>query len=59
LFTCEVGSIANIGGVTTAPMIAGVHNPVLIPVGVLMGLLGNIIGTYCALMVTQILHMLA
>ncbi|WP_131006225.1 DUF819 domain-containing protein [Clostridioides difficile] len=59
LFTCEVGSIANIGGVTTAPMIAGVHNPVLIPVGVLIGLLGNIIGTYCALMVTQILHMLA
>ncbi|WP_265324346.1 DUF819 family protein [Clostridioides difficile] len=51
--------MANIGGVTTAPMIAGVHNPVLIPVGVLMGLLGNIIGTYCALMVTQILHMLS
>lgn len=49
LFTCEVGSIANIGGVTTAPMIAGVHNPVLIPVGVLMGLLGNIIGTYVLL----------
>nr|WP_236875338.1 DUF819 family protein [Clostridioides difficile] len=34
LFTCEVGSIANIVGVITVPLIAGVQHTVLIPVGV-------------------------
>lgn len=55
LFACELGSIANVGGVTSAPIFAGVYNPALIPVGVLMGLLGNVIGTYVALMLSQIL----
>lgn len=55
LFACELGSIANVGGVTSSPIFAGVYNPALIPVGVLMGLLGNVIGTYVALMVSQIL----
>lgn len=55
LFACELGSIANVGGVTSAPIFAGVYNPALIPIGVLMGLFGNIIGTYVALMLSQIL----
>ena len=55
LFACELGSIANVGGVTSAPIFAGVYNPELIPVGVLMGLLGNVIGTYVAIMLSQIL----
>lgn len=55
LFACELGSIANVGGVTSAPIFAGVYNPALIPVGVLMGLLGNVIGTYVALVISQIL----
>ena len=55
LFACELGSIANVGGVTSAPIFAGVYNPSLIPVGVLMGLLGNVIGTYIALTLSQIL----
>ncbi|MGL5347904.1 MAG: DUF819 domain-containing protein [Peptostreptococcaceae bacterium] len=59
LFACELGSIANVGGVTSAPIFAGCYNPALIPVGVLMGLLGNVIGTYVALTVSQILLMLS
>ncbi len=58
LFACELGSIANVGGVTSAPIFAGVYNPSLIPVGVLMGLLGNVIGTYIALTLSQILLLL-
>ena len=58
LFACELGSIANVGGVTSAPIFAGVYNPSLIPVGVLMGLLGNVIGTYVALTLSQILFIL-
>ncbi|CEP39037.1 DUF819 family protein [Paraclostridium sordellii] len=59
LFACELGSIANVGGVTSAPIFAGVYNPTLIPVGVLMGLLGNVIGTYVALSLSQVLLMLS
>lgn len=58
LFTCEVASVANIGGVSSTPIVAGAHNPALIPIGVLMGLLGNVIGTYGALIVAQILAIL-
>lgn len=59
LFACELGSIANVGGVSSAPIFAGVYNPALIPIGVLMGLLGNIIGTYVALLISQILLVLS
>ena len=58
LFACELASIANVGGVTSAPIFAGVYNPSLIPVGVLMGLLGNVIGTYVALTLSEILFLL-
>lgn len=59
LFACELGSIANVGGVTSAPIFAGVYDSSLIPVGVLMGLFGNVIGTYVALMISQILLVLS
>lgn len=58
LFACELGSMANVGGVTSAPIFAGCYNSALIPVGALMGLLGNVIGTYVAITVSQILFML-
>ena len=36
LFTCGVASLANIGGVASAPILAAAYSRVLIPVGVLM-----------------------
>jgi uncharacterized membrane protein len=39
-------SQANIGGTASAPVVAGVYQPGLAPVGLLLAVLGNIIGTY-------------
>ena len=45
IFTCAVASLANVGGTATAPVLAGAYSSALVPVGILMALLGNIIGT--------------
>jgi len=57
LFTCGVASLANIGGVASAPILAGAHSQALVPVGVLMALLGYICGTYFALLTGQIMSL--
>jgi len=36
LFFVAVGSMANVGGAASAPVVAGIYNPALAPVGVLM-----------------------
>ncbi len=59
LFTCGVASLANIGGVASAPILAALYSRALIPVGVLMAMLGYVIGTGCALLVANILRSLA
>lgn len=48
-FFVAVGSQAAIGGVASAPVVAGAFQPSLAPVGVLLAILGYAIGTYCAL----------
>ena len=48
-FFVAVGSQANIGGPATASMVAGAFNPHLASVGVLLGVLSNVIGNYCGL----------
>ena len=58
LFTCGVASLANIGGVASAPILAAAYNEALIPVGVLMALMGYVIGTGGGLIVGKILSML-
>jgi len=58
LFTLGIASLSNIGGMASAPMLAGYYNRALIPVGVIMALLGSLIGTYAGLVVAQILSML-
>jgi len=58
LFTCGVASLANIGGVASAPILAGAHSQALVPVGVLMALLGYICGSYFALLAGQIMSIL-
>lgn len=57
LFTCGIASLANIGGVASAPILAASYSRALIPVGVLMALLGYIIGTAGGLLVGKILSM--
>jgi uncharacterized membrane protein len=58
LFTCGVASLANIGGVASAPILAAAYNEALIPIGVLMAMMGYVIGTGGGLLVGKILSLL-
>jgi uncharacterized membrane protein len=58
LFTCAVASLANIGGVASAPILAAAYSKALIPVGVLMAMLGYIVGTGGGLLVGKLLSLL-
>ena len=55
LFTMGIASLANIGGVASAPILAGAFNRVLIPVGILMAVLGSLLGTYFGILTSYIL----
>ena len=59
LFSLGVASLANIGGVASAPILAGAYNKALIPIGVLMAMMGYIVGTFMGLGVSQILKFIA
>ncbi len=59
LFFLAVGSQANIGGVASAPVVASVFHPSLAVVGVLLGVLGYVLGTYAGLLCAAVLRMLA
>ncbi|MRG88123.1 DUF819 family protein [Salinibacillus xinjiangensis] len=58
LFFVAVGSQGNIGGTSSAPIVASVFQPALAPVGLLMGILGNIVGTYAALLCGKLAQMI-
>lgn len=55
LFTLGIASLANIGGMASAPMLAGAYSRTLIPVGVIMALIGSFLGTYFGMLVGKIL----
>lgn len=59
LFSLGVASLANIGGIASAPILASAYSRALIPIGVLMAMLGYIIGTFGGLMVGKILQSIA
>lgn len=59
LFALGVASLANIGGVASAPILASAYSKALIPIGVLMAMMGYIIGTFGGLMVGKVLEMIA
>ena len=59
LFSLGVASLANIGGVASAPILAGAYNKALIPIGVLMAMMGYIVGTFMGLGVSQVLKIIA
>jgi uncharacterized membrane protein len=56
LFSLGVASLANIGGVASAPILASAYSKALIPIGVLMAMMGYILGTFGGLMVGNILE---
>ena len=59
LFSLGVASLANIGGVASAPILASAYSKALIPIGVLMAMMGYILGTFGGLMVGKILELIA
>ena len=55
LFSISVASLANIGGVASAPILAATYDKKLVSVGVLMAIMGYLIGTFGGLFVGEIL----
>ena len=51
LFLVATGSMANIGGTASAPVVAAAFHPSLAPVGLLMAILGGILGTPVGLLI--------
>jgi len=56
LYLVAASSQANIGGVASAPMVAAVYQPSLAPVGLLLAVFGNILGTYLGIITGQLCH---
>ena len=59
LFSLGVASLANIGGVASAPILASAYSKALIPIGVLMAMMGYILGTFGGLMIGKVLEILS
>ena len=56
LFFVATGSMANVGGAASAPIVAGVYVPSLAPVGLLMGVAGYILGVYVTIFCAEVLE---
>lgn len=59
VFLFATGSMGNVGGVISTPVVAGVFQPALAAVGVLMGVLGNLVGTPLGLLCAQLMAWVA
>jgi uncharacterized membrane protein len=59
LFFFATGSMANIGGAASAPIVAGVYHPAMAPVGLLMAVGGYVLGIYGGLLCAWALGALA
>lgn len=59
MFFVATGSMSNIGGAASAPVVAGVYLPAMAPVGLLMAVGGYILGIYAALGCAWILGQMA
>ncbi len=55
MFLIATSSQANIGGVVSAPIVASVYARGMAPVGLLMGVLGNILGLYFGFLTAQLM----
>lgn len=58
-FFIGVGSMANIGGAASAPVVASAFHPSLAPVGVLLAVLGYALGTYGGWLTGQLMRLVA
>ncbi len=54
-FFVATGSMANIGGAASAPVVAGVYHRAMAPIGLLMAVLGYILGIYAAILCAWLL----
>jgi uncharacterized membrane protein len=59
LFFIATGSMANVGGPVSAPIVAGVYHPAMAPVGLLMAIVGYVLGIYAGLGTAWLLAMVA
>ena len=50
-------SQACVGGTASAPVVAGIYQPQLAPVGLLLAVLGNILGTFLGLCTSHLCHL--
>ena len=57
LFFVATGSMANIGGAASAPVVAGVYHRAMAPIGLLMAVVGYILGIYAATVCAWLLGM--
>jgi len=57
--TCGMASLANIGGVASAPLYAAVQSPALAPAGIVLALAGYLLGTVSGLGLAAVLASLA
>jgi uncharacterized membrane protein len=58
-FFLGVGSMANIGGAASAPVVAAAFHPSLAPVGVLLAIVGYIVGTFGGWFSGQIMRLIS
>jgi uncharacterized membrane protein len=56
MFFLVTSSQANIGGTASTPIVAGVYQPQLAPLGLLLAISGNVIGTYAGILIAQACH---
>jgi len=56
MFLIATSSQANIGGVVSAPIVAEVYQKGMAPVGLLMGVMGNILGLYFGFLTAQLME---
>lgn len=58
-FFLGVGSMANVGGAASAPVVAAAFHPALAPVGVLLAVLGYALGTYGGWLSGQLMRLIS
>ena len=56
LALCGIASLANVGGVASAPLLAAAYSPLLAPLGVLLAMLGYLLGTGGGLLLASIFN---
>jgi len=59
LFSISIASLANIGGVASAPILAASYNKNLVGIAVILAIVGYLVGTVAGLLLGNILRVIA